>query len=97
MGKINVFDEAQRAALIKKNGLWRYRDRRGYSQKWVAALLGHKDATNIGKYELGKRLPSLETAFRLEIILETSAVSLYRALYDELEQEINTRRDMLLS
>ena len=41
----------------------------GYTQREVARLLGYRSATHISDYERGKRLPSLETAIKLEVVL----------------------------
>ena len=41
----------------------------GYTQREVARLLGYRSATHISAYERGKRLPSLETAIKLEVVL----------------------------
>ncbi len=67
----------------------------GYSQQMVATLLGHKTASHISAYERGKRLPSLENAFKLAIILSTSVDFLYYDFYKELKQEIqHARREL---
>ena len=41
----------------------------GYTQREVARLLGYRSATHISDYERGRRLPSLETAIKLEVVL----------------------------
>lgn len=41
----------------------------GYTQREVARLLGFRSATHISDYERGKRLPKLETAIKLEVVL----------------------------
>lgn len=41
----------------------------GYTQREVAQLLGFRTAAHISDYERGKRLPKLETAIRMEVVL----------------------------
>jgi len=78
-----------------RNLLWWHRKKIGYSQKVVAKLLGHKSTTHISDYERGKRLPSLKTALKLEIILCTPIAFLYHETYTQLKQDINHRREQL--
>lgn len=79
------------------NRLWIYRKQRGYSQKMVATLLGHKTAVHVSDYERGRCLPSLETALKLEIILGVPVAFLYPTPYRALKEEIHARRQMLQS
>ena len=60
----------------------------GYSQKTVAILLGHKTTTHISDYECGRRLPSLKTALKLEIILRIPIAYLYGETYNTLKRNI---------
>ena len=64
----------------------------GYSQKDVATLLGHKTATHVSDYERGVRLPSLETALKLETILCIPIAFLYRDLHLQLKHAIQKTR-----
>lgn len=51
-----------------QNRLLLIRKRRGFGQKQVAILLGHKTIDQISRYERGARLPNLKTALKLQII-----------------------------
>src|SRR5712664_3677676 len=50
------------------NRLWQYRKRMGFSQEQVATIVGHVSRDLISHYERGKRMPSLTTAMKLEIV-----------------------------
>lgn len=78
-----------------KNNLWQYRKRWGYSQKQVAFLLGHKSTWPISDYERGKRLPTLTTALKLEIILRVPVAFLYQDLYGNLKRKIREAEESL--
>jgi len=78
-----------------QNQLWIYRKRMGFSQKDVASLLGHKTTSHVSDYEQGKRLPGLETALKLEIILRVPVAFLYGELYEELKQSLRKTEERL--
>jgi len=59
------------------NALRTHRQARGLSQKQVAALLGLKDNTLISRWELGVALPSLQNAFRLSSLFQTTVEVLF--------------------
>lgn len=73
------------------NRLWSARKRRGLSQKQVAFLLGHHTADQISRYEKGLRLPTLETALKLEIIYRTPLRMLFSERYDQLCAELQQK------
>lgn len=77
------------------NRLWWYRKKLGYSQKGVALLLGHQSSARVCDYERGNQMPSLETALKLSIILQTPIVTLYPQRYAQLEQGIKQREGKL--
>ena len=52
-----------------QNRLVIYRRRIGFSQKQVARLLGLKGTSMLSRYEHGRSLPPLQTAFCLGIVL----------------------------
>ncbi len=70
------------------NKLWIARKRAGYPQKVVAALLGNRCLSIISEYEQGRKLPSLRTALKLELIYRTPLAELYPDLYAELAAEL---------
>jgi transcriptional regulator with XRE-family HTH domain len=61
------------------------RRNRGFAQKHVATLLGHRYTQMVSKYERGTSLPPLETALLLEIALGVRLADLYVDLYQELQ------------
>src|SRR5713101_3134855 len=76
-----------------KNSLVIYRRRMGFSQKTVAKLLGHKDATLLCMYERGRILPPLAAALGLGIILRVPIEFLFPGLYDELKSRIRQQEE----
>jgi transcriptional regulator with XRE-family HTH domain len=74
-----------------ENRLWQTRKRRGLEQKNVAYLLNHHTADQVSRYELGTRMPTLETALLLEIIYGAPLRVLYKDLYERLQDEFRER------
>ena len=72
----------------KQNNLVLYRRRMGFTQKQVAGLLGHRDASMVSHYEHGRALPPLAVALSLEIVYRVPVAFLFPAMYDELKQQI---------
>lgn len=74
-----------------ENRLWQIRKRRGLEQKNVAYLLNHHTADQVSRYELGTRMPTLETALLLEMIYGAPLRLLYKDLYERLQGELRER------
>jgi transcriptional regulator with XRE-family HTH domain len=74
-----------------ENRLWQTRKRRGLEQKQVAYLLNHHTPDQVSRYELGTRLPTLETALLLEMIYGAPLRVLYKDLYERLQAELRDR------
>ena len=74
-----------------ENLLWQTRKRRGLEQKQVAYLLNHHTPDQVSRYELGTRLPTLETALTLEMIYGAPLRILYKDLYERLQSELRDR------
>ena len=74
-----------------ENRLWLARKRRVLQQKQVARLLDHKTIDQISRYENGNRIPTLETALKLEIIYGIPLRLLFTGLYNELRDAIQKR------
>ena len=66
----------------------------GFTQKQVARLLGHRDATMISHYEHGRALPPLLMALSLEIIYRVPVAFLFPELYDELKQHVRKQEEL---
>jgi transcriptional regulator with XRE-family HTH domain len=64
------------------------RRRKGLSQKQVARLLHHRATNEISVYELGKQLPNLHSALKLQIIYGVPVATLFVELYEQLLQEV---------
>ena len=67
----------------------------GFTQKHVADLLGHRDASMISHYEHGRALPPLVAALGLEVIYRAPVAFLFPAMYDELKRRIRDHEDKL--
>lgn len=76
---------------IIKNRLWSCRKRRRLEQKQVAYLLGQTTPGQVSRYELGTRLPMLETALLLEMIYGAPLRVLYKDLYERLQADLRER------
>jgi transcriptional regulator with XRE-family HTH domain len=79
----------------KQNDLVLYRRRMGFSQKQVARLLGHRDASMVSHYEHSRALPPLMVALSLEIIYRTPVAFLFPAMYDELKRQVRHEEEIL--
>lgn len=79
-----------------QNALFIYRRKRGFSQKYVAHLLGFGNTCMVSRYELGRAVPPLKTAFALGIILRTPLEFLFPGLYDSMREEIRAEEERLL-
>ncbi len=76
-----------------KNALVLYRRRMGMSQRTVARLLGHKDATLLCMYERGRMLPTLSAGLALGVILRVPVEFLFPELYDKLKNQIRRQEE----
>lgn len=76
-----------------KNRLFLIRNKTGLKQKQIAALLGHKTVDQISRYELGAKLPNLETAFKLGIIYNLPIQVLFHGYYEACLKELHDRRE----
>jgi transcriptional regulator with XRE-family HTH domain len=85
----------QQKETPKPNQLDIYRRRMRFSLSQVAHLLGHKGTSVLSNYERGERLPSLENALKLGIILRVPVEFLFGALHDELRNLIRTEEERL--
>jgi transcriptional regulator with XRE-family HTH domain len=70
------------------NSLLIQRRRMNLSQKHVARMLGHRDTSNLSRYESGEMLPSLGVALKLSILYQTPLSRLFPELYSRLTAEI---------
>lgn len=81
-------------AKRQHNSLALYRKRMGFSQKYVAQLLGLKDTATLCHYERGCSLPPLVVALGLEVVLRTPVAFLYPQLYKELKLGIRQAEEL---
>lgn len=78
------------------NRLWKFRKRMGFTQHEVAAILGYHTSTDISHYEHGRKLPSLVTALKLEIVYRVPVAFLFPEVYHALKQQLRAREERLL-
>ena len=77
------------------NHLYALRRNRGYLQKHLAVLVGHRFTQMVSQYESGTSLPPLETALLLEITLGARLSEIYVDLYQELQLLVLRRAEAL--
>jgi len=65
------------------------------SQEEIAFLLGSRDGAQVSRYERGRRLPSLETAFAYEAILAIPVRELFLGIFQQVDLEVKARRRIL--
>lgn len=83
----------RRKAARVPNRLWTYRKRMGFTQKEVADIVGYQTEAHISDYEHGRKLPSLATAFKLEIVYRAPVAFLYPEMYAEFKERLRMRED----
>lgn len=79
------------------NYLRSYRKRFALSQDEVALLMGTISGDKICRYERFTRVPKLETAIALEVILKTPFRELFPGLYRQIERDTAARARGLLA
>jgi len=72
-----------------------HRRRVGFTQKELAFLLGCQKGSKVSRYERLIRFPSLKTALAYEAIFGTSMQELFAGIYEEIEQEVRKRAEVL--
>jgi transcriptional regulator with XRE-family HTH domain len=77
--------------MLRQNRLWLARKRARLGQKQVAYLLKLTTADQISRYEKRLRLPTLETALKLEIVYGVPLRLLFKEMFEDLQQEIAER------
>ncbi len=58
-------------------------------------LIGYASAEHVGHWEHGRKLPSLVTALKLEIVYRVPVAYLFLERYTKLKAELRTREDRL--
>jgi len=74
------------------NRLRMYRRQKGYTQAYVALLLGLKDKCEVSRWERGITRPSFDNLFSVAIIYGRLSEDLYREFYKGLQREIEERK-----
>ena len=77
------------------NYLLSQRKRTALSQDEVAFLMGTHGGAGISRYEQFTQMPSLETAFALELILQRPARELFVGIYERAQQRVQSRAKTL--
>jgi transcriptional regulator with XRE-family HTH domain len=75
----------------QSNDLVNYRERIGFTQNQVAALLGYRSTGLLSTLERGHRFPNLKTALKLAAIYRVPVDFLYSKLYVALRNDIRTK------
>jgi transcriptional regulator with XRE-family HTH domain len=77
------------------NRLWKYRKRMGFSQRQVAAIMGYLSPADISRCEHGRKVPSLVTALKFEIVYRVPVAFLFPELYHRLKDQLRAREERL--
>jgi transcriptional regulator with XRE-family HTH domain len=78
---------------LQPNSLDIYRRKLRFSAHYVTRLLGYADVSQLSRYERGQRLPSLENALKLAIILRTPVEFLFPSLFLDLRETIRAEEE----
>jgi transcriptional regulator with XRE-family HTH domain len=70
------------------NRLRRARKIAGYTQRQVAAFLGHKNSARVSSWEKGYALPNTVNLFKLSILYRTLPHDFYIDLYQQLRKQL---------
>lgn len=81
----------ERNAKTTNRFLWQARQRSGLPQKTIAYLLGRKFTDEISRYENGQRIPTLQTALKLEIIYHVPVRLLFYEIYRNCNWQISEK------
>jgi DNA-binding XRE family transcriptional regulator len=79
---------------IFTNYLWTYRKKKGYSQVYLAEIVG-KDKSQICKWERGIKIPSLISAIELAIVLEAPIECLYHDYFITTLEKLRSKEEKL--
>ena len=77
------------------NRLVLYRKRMGFSQKYVARLLGYHNTSMLSRYELGKSWPPSPVALHLGIILRVPVEFIFQDFYLPLREKTREQEERL--
>jgi transcriptional regulator with XRE-family HTH domain len=69
----------------------------GFTQRQVAEILGYHSSTDLSHYEHGRKVPSLVTALKLEVVYRVPVAFLFPELYHELKDQLRDREERLLT
>lgn len=67
----------------------------GFTQEQVAAILGYVSPAHVGHWERGRKLPSLITALKLEIVYRVPVAFLFPELHARLRADLRQREERL--
>ena len=74
------------------NRIRQIRLEKGLSQRDLAHILGYKSVSSLSHLERGRKLPSLQTAFKLEQALQRLIGDIYPRLYKPIQKSVGHRR-----
>ena len=65
---------------------------KGLTQRELARILGYQSVSSLSHLEAGHKLPSLQTAMKLEAALQRFIGDIYPRLYSEMRDPVARRR-----
>lgn len=69
----------------------------GFTQQQVADIIGYHSRGDVSHYERGRKLPSLVTALKLEIVYRVPIAFLFPDLFHELKEQLRGREERRLT
>ena len=74
------------------NRIRQIRLEKGLTQRELAHILGYKSVSSLSHLERGRKLPSLQTALKLEQALQRLMGDIYPRLYKQIQNSVGQRR-----
>jgi transcriptional regulator with XRE-family HTH domain len=79
------------------NRIRQFRLEKGLTQRDLARILGYKSVSSLSHMECGRKLPSLQTALKLEQALQRLMGDIYPRLYKSIQNSVGQRREALFN
>ncbi len=74
------------------NNIRRFRMERGITQRQLAHIIGYQSVSSLSHLERGRKLPSIQTAMKLEVAFQRLIPDIFPRLYDEVRDSVARRR-----
>jgi len=82
----------KRAPTRYPNRLKQLRRERKLTQRTLARIMGYESVSSLSHMEAGRKLPSLQTVFKLEAVFQRPIRDFYPRLFDAIYDPVARRR-----